>query len=61
MILTILFSASLIKFHLLISFITLSGLLSAYLLKIRNTFWQELLFIGILSVLLLNNLLSGLV
>jgi putative flippase GtrA len=60
MILSIFFSASLLKYHLLISFITLSGLLSMYLLKIRNTFWQELIFVGILVILLLNNLLSGL-
>ena len=59
MILSIFFSASLLKYHLLISFITLSGLLSVYLLKIRKTFWPELIFVGILVVLLLNNLLSG--
>jgi putative flippase GtrA len=59
MILSIFFSASLLKYHLLISFITLSGLLSMYLLKIRNTFWQELVFVVLLVVLLLNNLLSG--
>ncbi|MCX6248115.1 MAG: DUF6427 family protein [Bacteroidetes bacterium] len=58
-IVSIFFSASLLKYHLLISFITLSGLLSAYLLRIRNTFWQELIFVGIMIVLLLNNLLSG--
>jgi putative flippase GtrA len=60
MILSIFFSASLLKYHLLISFITLSGFLSVYLLKIRNTFWQELIFVGLLVILLLNNLLSGL-
>jgi putative flippase GtrA len=60
MILSIFFSASLLKYHLLISFITLSGFLSMYLLKIRNTFWQELIFVGLLVILLLNNLLSGL-
>ena len=60
MILSIFFSASLLKYQLLISFITLSGLLSAYLLKIRKTFWPELIFAGLLVVLLLNNLLSGL-
>ena len=59
MILSIFFSASLLKYHLLISFITLSELLSVYLLKIRKTFWPELIFVGILVVLLLNNLLSG--
>jgi putative flippase GtrA len=60
MVLSIFFSASLLKYHLLISFITLSGLLSVYLLKIRKSFWQELIFVGILVILLLNNLLSGL-
>ena len=60
MILSIFFSASLLKYHLLISFITLSGFLSMYLLKIRNTLWQELIFVGLLVILLLNNLLSGL-
>ncbi len=60
MIISILFSASLLKYQLLISFITLSGLLSSYLLKIRKTFWPELIFVGLLVVLLLNNLLSGL-
>ncbi len=60
MILSSFFSASLLKYHFLISFITLSGLLSMYLLKIRKTFWQELIFVGILVILLLNNLLSGL-
>jgi hypothetical protein len=60
MILSIFFSASLLKYHMLISFITLSGLLSMYLLKLKNTFWQELILVGILVILLLNNLLSGL-
>jgi hypothetical protein len=60
MLLSIFFSASLLKYQLLISFVTLSGLLSAYLLKIRKTFWPELIFVGLLIVLLLNNLLSGL-
>lgn len=60
MILSMFFSASLLKYHLLISFITLSGLLSVYLLKIRKTFWQDLIFVSILVILLLNNLLSGL-
>jgi hypothetical protein len=60
MILSIFFSASLLKYHLLISFITLSGLLSMYLLKIRNTFWHDFIFVGILVILFLNNLLSGL-
>jgi hypothetical protein len=60
MVLSMFFSASLLKYHLLISFITLSGLLSVYLLKIRKTFWQELIFVSILVILLLNNLLSGL-
>jgi putative flippase GtrA len=59
MILSIFFSASLLRYHLLISFITLSGLLSMYLLKIRKTFWPELIFVSILLILLLNNLLSG--
>jgi hypothetical protein len=31
-----------------------------YLLKIRNTFWAETVFVFILSILLINNLLSGL-
>lgn len=60
MVISIFFSASLIKYHLLISFITVSGLLSMYLVKIRNTFWAELIFVCILSILLINNLLSGL-
>ena len=60
MILSLFFSGSLLKYHILISFITLSGLLSVYLLKIRNTFWQELIFVGFLVILMLNNLLSGL-
>ena len=60
MILSIFFSASLLKYHFLISFITLTGMLSVYLLKIRKTFWQELIFVSILVILLLNNLLSGL-
>ena len=59
MVISMFFSASLLKYHLLISFITLSGLLSVYLLKIRKTFWQELIFVSILVILLLNNLLSG--
>jgi hypothetical protein len=61
MILSMFFSASLLKYHMLISFITLSGLLSMYLLKIRNTFWPGMIFVGILGILLLNNLLSGLI
>ena len=59
MVLSIFFSASLLKYHVLISFITLSGLLSMYLLKIRNTFWPELIFVSIMIILVLNNLLSG--
>lgn len=61
MIVSMFFSATLLKYHLLISFITLSGLLSMYLLKIRNTFWPEVIFVGLLVILLLNNLLSGLI
>lgn len=61
MIFSIPFSASLLKYHLLISFITLSGLLSMYLLKIRSSFRAEIIFVGILLILLLNNLLSGLI
>jgi len=59
MIFSIPFSASLLKYHLLISFITLSGLLSMYLLKIRNTLRAEIIFVCILLILLVNNLLSG--
>jgi hypothetical protein len=61
MIFSIPFSASLLRYHLLISFITLSGLLSMYLLKIRNTFRADIIFVSILLILLLNNLLSGLI
>jgi len=61
MILSIFISDNLLKYHLPISFITLSGLLSMYLLKLRNTFWQELIFFSILVIMLLNNLLSGLI
>jgi len=57
---SIFFSGNLLKYHLLISFITLSELLSSYLLKIKNTFWPEMVFVGIMIILLLNNLLSGL-
>ncbi len=60
MILSIFFSAGLLKYHLLISSVTLSGLLSMYLLKIRKTFRADIIFVGILVILILNNLLSGL-
>jgi hypothetical protein len=60
MLLSLFFSATLLKYHFLISFITLSGLLSMYLLKIRNSFWTEVIFVGFLIILLMNNLLSGL-
>jgi hypothetical protein len=59
MIISMFFSASLLKYHLLISFVTLTGLLSAYLLKLKNTYWQEIVFVVLTAVLLLNNLLSG--
>jgi hypothetical protein len=61
MILSIPFSASLLKYHLLVSFLTVSGLLSMYLLRVKKSFWPELIFIGILVILLLNNLLTGLI
>lgn len=60
MILSIPFSASLLKYHILISFLTVSCLLSMYLLRLKNTFWQEMILIGILGILLFNNILSGL-
>ncbi|MCX6245805.1 MAG: DUF6427 family protein [Bacteroidetes bacterium] len=61
MIISIPFSASLLKYHILVSFLTVSGLLSMYLLRLKNPFWQEWIFIGILVILLLNNLFSGLI
>ncbi len=60
MILSIFFSGNLLKYHLLISFITLAGLLSMYLLKIRKTLRAEIIFVCVLVILVLNNLLSGL-
>jgi hypothetical protein len=59
MIISVPFAAGVLKYHLFISFITLSGLLSTYLLKIKKTFWQELIFVGIIVLLLINNLMSG--
>jgi len=59
MVLSIFISANLMRYHMLISFITVSGLLSMYLLKLRNTFWQEIILIGMLVIILLNNLLTG--
>ena len=59
MMISIPFAANMLKYHLLISFITLSGLLCGYLFRLRKTFWQELIFVGILLLLLLNNLLTG--
>jgi hypothetical protein len=61
MIVSVFFSANLIEYHLPISFITLSALLSIYLLKLRKTFWYEVAFIVILLFLIVNNLMSGLV
>jgi hypothetical protein len=60
MILSLPFSASLLRYHILVSFLTVSGLMSMYLLRLKNSFWQEWIFILILIILLLNNLFSGL-
>ena len=50
------FTSSLSGYHLELSFITFSGSIAYYLMQIRKTFWQELVFILILLFIISNNL-----
>lgn len=50
------FAGQYIQYHLMISFITVSTLLSLYLLRLKNSFWQEAALMAIFVVILLNNL-----
>ncbi len=50
------FVGSLLPYHLLISFITVSALLSLYILRLRNTFWQEIGLMLLIFLVLVHNL-----
>ena len=50
------FAGPLISYHLLISFIAVSALLSLYFLRLKNTFWQELLLMTLIILVLIHNL-----
>ena len=52
------FVGQLLPFHLLISFITVSALLSLYLLRLRNTFWQEIILMSLIFFVLVHNLFT---
>lgn len=50
------FTGTLLPYHLLISFITVSALLSLYVLRLKNTFWQEIFLILLIFSVLAHNL-----
>jgi len=50
------FTSNLSGYHLELAFITFSGSIAFYLMQIRKSFWQELVFILILLFLISNNL-----
>ncbi len=57
MLLSFAFSGQFVKYHLVISFIPVSSLLSIYFLRLKHSFWQETILITIFVIILLNNLL----
>jgi hypothetical protein len=50
------FAGSLLPFHLLISFITVSALLSLYMLKLKKSFWHEIVLLVLIVFVMVNNL-----
>ena len=50
------FSGSLLPYHLLISFITVSSLLTLYVMNLKKSFWQELILVGLILSVLIHNL-----
>jgi hypothetical protein len=50
------FASNMTLYHIELAFITFSGLIAFYLLQIRKSFWQELIFILLLLFLISNNL-----
>jgi len=50
------FVGPLLPYHLLISFITVSALLSLYILRLKNTFWQEIFLMLMIFSVLVHNL-----
>jgi hypothetical protein len=47
---------SLLPYHLLISFITVSALISMYILRVKNPFWQEIILMSVIIFVLVHNL-----
>jgi Family of unknown function (DUF6427) len=50
------FTSKMTLYHIELAFITFSGLIAFYLLQIRKSFWQELIFLLLLLFLISNNL-----
>lgn len=55
-ILTFPFTGSLLPYHLLVSFIPVSALLSLYLLRLKKSFWQEIILSALIILVLFHNL-----
>ncbi|HSN49834.1 MAG TPA: DUF6427 family protein [Bacteroidales bacterium] len=56
MLLSFAFSGQFVKYHLMITFIPVSSLLSVYFLGLKRSFWQETILLSIFIIILLNNL-----